>query len=220
MQPEDRPLQRLINKGPQALSNPELLAVILGKDFDWNGHHDTVINVANRVFSKYNIKQLSQASIGELEKIFGIGTIRAAHIQIIFELARRLNSFTEEFRPKIEYAEDVFKILGPEMQNLKQESAKIILLDSSNRLIKIETISLGTLDANIIHPRELFKSAIDNNASSIILVHNHPSGDPEPSEEDIDVTKKIIKAGKLMEIKVFDHIIIGNNRFSSIKSYF
>jgi DNA repair protein RadC len=215
MQPEDRPLQRLINKGPQALSNPELLAIILGKDFNWNGYHDTAINIANRVFSRYNIKQLSQASVGELKKIFGIGIIRAAHIQSIFELGRRLASYTEEFKPKIETANDVFKILGPEMQSLEQESTKIILLDSTNRLIKVESISLGTLNANIIHPRELFKPVIDNNVSSIIVVHNHPSGDPMPSIEDVVITKKIIKAGQTLGIEIKDHVIIGCNKYFS-----
>ena len=219
MQPEDRPLERLVNKGPQALSNPELLAVLLGKDFNWKGHQDTAINVAHRVFRKYNIKKLSQASTGELEKIFGIGKIRAVHIQAIFELGRRLASHTEEYHPVIETPEDVYKILGPEMQSLEQENARVVLLDSKNRLIKVENISLGSLNANIVHPRELFRSAIDNNAASLVVVHNHPSGDPEPSEDDIKVTKKLIDAGKLLGIKVLDHMVIGNNNFVSIKSF-
>lgn len=219
MQPEDRPLERLINKGPQALSNPELLAVLLGKDFNWKGHQDTAVNVAHRVFRKYDIKKLSQASTGELEKIFGIGKIRAVHIQAIFELGRRLASHTEEYHPVIETPEDIYKILGPEMQSLEQESVKIVLLDSRNRVIKCEDVFKGSLNMNIVHPRELFKSAIDNNASSIVVVHNHPSGDPEPSEDDIRVTKKLIDAGKLLGIKVVDHMVIGNNKFVSIKSF-
>lgn len=218
LQPEDRPLQRLINKGPQALSNPELLAVLLGKDFKWKGYQDTAINVAHRVFKKYNIKQLSQASIGELEKIFGIGKIRAAHIQAIFELARRLASYTNGERPEINEPKDVFRILGPEMQSLKQECVKVVLLDSRNRVIKCEEVTKGSLDANVVHPREVFRSAIENNAYSIILVHNHPSGDPEPSNEDIKITKEIVKAGKILGIEVKDHIIIGDNRFASLKN--
>jgi len=217
MQPEDRPLERLINKGPQALSNPELLAVLLGKDFNWKGHQDTAINIAHRVFRKYDIKNLSQASIGELEKIFGIGKIRAVHIQAIFELGRRLASHTEEYHPVIETPEDVCKILGPEMKALEQEVIKVLLLDTRNRIIKIEEVTKGGLDMNVVHPRELFRSAIDYNASSVIIVHNHPSGDKTPSDADIMLTKKIVEAGEIVGIEVQDHIIIGNNDFTSFR---
>jgi DNA repair protein RadC len=153
-----------------------------------------------------------------LDKIFGIGKVRAAQIQAVFELARRLASFREELRPVIEGPEDVYRIVGPEMQALKQECVKVLLLDARNRLIKVETVSLGSLNANAIHPREVFRPAIENNAASIILVHNHPSGDAEPSEEDLKVTKEMMKVGKWLGIDLEDHIVIGNGKFRSLKN--
>ncbi len=217
MQPGDKPLDRLVNKGVGSLSNPELLAILLWTDFDWKGHKDTSINVAHRVFRKYNIKKLSQASVGELEKIFGIGKVRAGQIQAVFELGRRLASHTDGERAVIETPEDVFRILGPEMQGLEQECFKVVLLDNRNRMIKHETVTLGILNSSLVHSRELFRSAIDNNAASIILVHNHPSGDANPSDGDIELTRRIFEVGNIIGIEVKDHIIIGNNSFISFK---
>jgi len=214
MKLEDRPLQRLIRKGPQALSNVELLAIIL-----WRLNNSSVFEKVSEIFKKYNLKTLSEASVAELKKIIG-DEVKACQIVACFELARRLASFKEELRPIIEGPEDVYKIVGPEMQALKQECVKVLLLDSRNRLIKVETVSLGTLNENVIHPREVFKPAIENSAASIILVHNHPSGDAEPSEEDIFLTRDIIKAGKILDIKLKDHLIIGNTGFMSIKDNF
>jgi DNA repair protein RadC len=211
MRPEDRPLQRLIKKGPQALSDTELLAIII-----WKINNDFVLNKVCEIFKKYNLKTLSQVSVGELKKLLG-DEVKACQIIACFELARRLASYTEEERPMIEGPEDVFRILGPEMQSLKQECVKIVLLDNRNRMIKSETITIGTLDANIIHPREVFKPAIDNNAASIFLVHNHPSGDAEPSDDDLSITKSIVKSGNILGIEVRDHIIIGNGSFTSLK---
>ena len=213
MKLEDRPLQRLIRKGPQALSNVELLAIIL-----WRIKNSSVFEKVSEIFKKYNLKTLSEASVAELKKIIG-DEVKACQIVACFELARRLASFKEELRPVIEGPEDVYKIVGPEMQALKQECVKVLLLDSRNRLIKVETISLGTLNENVIHPREVFKPAIENSAASIILVHNHPSGDAEPSKEDLKITKEIVKAGKLLGISLEDHVVIGNGKFTSLKKF-
>ena len=201
---EDRPLQRLIKKGPQALSNVELLAIIL-----WKIKNCSVLSKVSEIFKKYNLRTLSEASASELKKIIG-DEVKACQIVACFELARRLASYTEEEKPLIESPADVFRILGPEMQSSKQEVVKVVLLDSRNRMIKVEEISKGSLDTNVIHPRDVFRKAIENNAASIILVHNHPSGDPEPSNEDIEVTKKLIKVSKLIGINILGHVIIGN----------
>jgi len=211
MKLEDRPLQRLIRKGPQALSNVELLAIIL-----WKLNNSSVFEKVSEIFKKYNLKTLSEASVAELKKIVK-DEVKACQIVACFELARRLASFKEELRPVIEGPEDVYKIVGPEMQALKQECVKVLLLDSRNRLIKVETVSLGTLNENVIHPREVFRPAIENNAASIILVHNHPSGDAEPSEEDLRITKNLIKIGALLNINFTDHIIIGSGNYKSLK---
>lgn len=216
---QDRPLTRLLQKGVSSLSNAELLAIIFGKDVNWKGRKITALELAQKVLRKYDLKRLAKASIGELEKFFGIGKVRAAQIQAIFELARRVNSYVEDVRPIIEKPEDVFKIVGSEMQDLEQEVLKVLLLDSRNRLIKVEDVFKGSLNESVFSAREIFKLAFDYNAASIILVHNHPSGDPQPSEYDILATKEAIKLGKLLGIEVIDHIIIGNRNMKSMREY-
>jgi DNA repair protein RadC len=217
---QDRPLTRLLQKGVSSLSNAELLAIIFGKDVNWKGRKITALELAQKVFRKYDLKRLAKASIGELEKFFGIGKVRAAQIQAIFELARRVNSYVEDVRPIIEKPEDVFRIVGSEMQDLEQEVLKVLLLDSRNRLIKVEDVFKGSLNENVFSAREIFKLAFDYNAASIILVHNHPSGDAEPSDTDIQMTKRIMRLGEFLGVNVLDHLIIGNNSFKSVKESF
>jgi len=217
---QDRPLTRLLQKGVSSLSNAELLAIIFGKDVNWKGRKITALELAQKVLRKYDLKRLAKASIGELEKFFGIGKVRAAQIQAIFELARRVNSYVEDVRPIIEKPEDVFKIVGSEMQDLEQEVLKVLLLDSRNRLIKVEDVFKGSLNENVFSAREIFKLAFDYNAASIILVHNHPSGDAEPSDADIQMTKRIMRLGEFLGINVLDHLIIGNDSFKSVKESF
>jgi DNA repair protein RadC len=217
---QDRPLTRLLQKGVSSLSNAELLAVIFGKDVNWKGRKITALELAQKVLRKYDLKRLAKASIGELEKFFGIGKVRAAQIQAIFELARRVNSYVEDVRPIIEKPEDVFKIVGSEMQDLEQEVLKVLLLDSRNRLIKVEDVFKGSLNESVFSAREIFKLAFDYNAASIILVHNHPSGDAEPSDSDIQMTKRIMRLGEFLGVNVLDHLIIGNNSFKSVKESF
>jgi DNA repair protein RadC len=217
---QDKPLTRLLQKGVSSLSNAELLAIIFGKDVNWKGRKITALELAQKVLRKYDLKRLAKASIGELEKFFGIGKVRAAQIQAIFELARRVNSYVEDVRPVIEKPEDVFKIVGSEMQDLEQEVLKVLLLDARNRLIKVEDVFKGSLNESVFSPREIFKLAFDYNAASIILVHNHPSGDATPSNDDIFSTKDLIKAGNLIGIRISDHIIIGSKSFVSMKEKF
>ena len=216
----DRPLTRLLQKGVNSLSDAELLAIIFGKDVNWKGRKITALELAQKILRKYDLKILARASIGELEKFFGIGKVRAAQIQAIFELARRVNSYVEDVRPIIQKPEDVFKIVGSEMKDLEQEVLKVLLLDSRNRLIKVEDVFKGSLNENVFSPREIFRLAFDYNAASIILVHNHPSGDVEPSNEDIFSTRELIKAGNLMGVKLVDHIVVGGNSFISMKEKF
>jgi len=217
---QDRPLTRLLQKGVSSLSNAELLAIIFGKDVNWKGRKITALELAQKVLRKYDLKRLAKASIGELEKFFGIGKVRAAQIQAIFELARRVNSYVEDVSPIIEKPEDVFKIVGSEMQDLEQEVLKVLLLDSRNRLIKVEDVFKGSLNESVFSAREIFKLAFDYNAASIILVHNHPSGDAEPSDADIQMTKRIMRLGELLGVNVLDHLIIGSNSFKSVKESF
>lgn len=215
MKIENRPLTRLIQKGVSALSNPELLTILLGKDVD-KGKYKTTFELAHEIFQKYDIKNLSKASLGELDQISGVGKVRAAQIQAVFELARRVATYSEDIKPTIETPKDVYDLLGEGMKNLNQEMVKVILLDAQNRVIRVKDVFRGTLDSSITHPREILKQAIQNSASSIIIVHNHPSGDPTPSPNDIAVTQKIMKSGEMLGIEVRDHIIIGHDNHVSL----
>lgn len=201
-----------MNTGPGALSDAELLAIIMGG----GTYKENVLNMAKRLLKKYNLKALSQTRVSELKKIFGIGEAKACQIIAAFELGKRLAAYTDGPFPTIENAEDVARLCSPKMRDLKKEHLQALCLNSRKRLIKNETISIGSLDTNVIHPREVFKSAVIEGAAAIILVHNHPSGDPTPSEEDIGITKQIAEAGKVMGIELLDHVIISSGGFVSL----
>lgn len=212
--PEDeRPRERLLKYGPEALSNAELLAIILRT----GTQKENVINLCSRIFSEYSIKQLSQANVSKLTEIHGIGAAKAAQIAAVFELARKLESFTDEPKRKIRSPADVYSILYPKMREQKRERLVALLLDTKNQVLREEVISIGSLNANIVHPREVFKAALMESCASVILSHNHPSGDPTPSREDIAVTEKLVEGGKLLGIDVLDHVVIGEGRYVSLK---
>ncbi len=213
MQKDERPRERLIKRGASALSDSELLAVILRT----GSRKENAINLSQRILSQYNIKQLSQANVTQLMGIYGIKEGKAAQITACFEIARRLESFNEEVKPKINTPEDVYRLIYPRMREQKKECFIELCLDTKNQIIKEDTISVGSLNANIVHPREVFKTALAESAAHIIVVHNHPSGDPAPSKEDIEITRKLVETGKIMGIDVLDHVIIGDKRHFSMK---
>lgn len=153
----------------------------------------------------------------QLMKIHGIKVGKAAQIAACFEIARRLESFKDEPKPKINSPDDVYRRIYPSMREQKRENFIELCLDTKNQIIKEETISIGSLNANVVHPREVFKTALAESAAHIIVVHNHPSGDPSPSREDIEITKKLVEAGKIIGIEVLDHVIIGEGRHFSMK---
>lgn len=210
---EERPREKLIKHGSKSLTNSELLAIILRT----GNKKENVISLSNELFSKYTIKSLSRINTSKLMKELGIGIAKACQIVSCFELGRRLSSFREEKNSSIKNAKDIVKIFLHEMKDLKQEHFKTVYLDSRNKLIKEKTIFIGSLEESIVHSREIFKQALEENSSSIILVHNHPSGDPNPSMADIEATQEIIKAGDLLGIKILDHIIIGEKKYFSFK---
>ncbi len=207
--PENRPRERLKREGIETLSDAELLAIILQK----GNREENVIDMSNRLITTYSINKLSECSLQELQEIKGIGEAKAMQIQAIFELQKRTQ--TDRTKTKIKSAKDVYEYCKPKIGDKLKEYFIILLLDTKNKIIKDETISIGTLNSSIIHPREVFKSAIKESANSIIIVHNHPSGDPEPSQEDIKITNILFKAGELLSIKVLDHVIIGKNEWYS-----
>ena len=213
MQKEERPRERLIKNGALALSDSELLAIILRT----GSKKENVINLSKRILGKYNIKQLSQINITQLMKVHGIKESKAAQILACFEIARRLESFNRVEKPKISSPEDVYRRLFPRMREQKKEMFIELCLDTKNQILKEEVISVGSLNANVVHPREVFKLALTESAAHIIVAHNHPSGDPTPSREDIEITKKLAETGNIMGITVLDHVIIGDGRHFSMK---
>ena len=209
----DRPWTRLKNKGVSNLSNAELLAVVLGR----GNFQENAVDLSHRVLSKYHFHKLVDLSLPELENEFK-NDIQAMKIQAMFEIFRRTNRLNKVgHKQKIKTAEDVFNYYVDELQDKKKEHFYALLLDTKNQIISEELISVGTLNSSLIHPREVFNPAIKASSNSIILIHNHPSGDCEPSKEDEVVTKMLYNAGDLLGIKVLDHVIIGRDSFTSLK---
>jgi len=209
---ENRPRERMEKQGVKVLSDSELLAVILQK----GTKEENVIDMSNRLISKYGISKLSSCSLKELQEIKGIGKAKASQIIALFEFNKR-HSLSKQNGKAIKSAKDVFDYCHPKLDGADKEHFMILHLDSKNKVIKDEIISIGTLNSSIIHPREVFKSAIKESANSVILVHNHPSGDPKPSKADEEITELLFKSGDLLSIKVLDHVIIGNETYHSFK---
>jgi DNA repair protein RadC len=210
---EERPRERLVRSGPESLSNAELLAIILRT----GSREENVVSMSSRILSEYSIKQLSLANVKRLTQIHGIGEAKATQIAAVFELARRLETFIEEPKRKVCSPKDVYTLMYPKMREQKKERFITLYLDTKNQILKEETVSIGSLNASIVHPREVFKSALLESSASVIMIHNHPSGDPSPSREDILVTEKLVEGGKLLGIDVLDHIIIGDGKYVSLK---
>jgi DNA repair protein RadC len=207
---DNRPRERFLKQGPEALSDAELFAILLRT----GSKGENVIDMSNRLIAEYGLDKLFDCSLKELQEIKGIGPSKAMQILTIAEIQKRINQSKNPVK-KISCAEDVFNYFYERLKDEKQENFYILILNNQNNIIKEQLISKGVLDAAILHPREVFKPAIKNSASKIILVHNHPSGNPEPSPEDLDITKQLIDAGKLIDIKILDHVIIGEGKWWS-----
>lgn len=217
--PEDaRPRERLERSGPGALSNQELLAITLGTGVTAGGTTYTAIDLATQVIKKFDsLKGVAQADFIQLKQVPGIGSAKACQIMAAFELGKRVALFTGDSRPIIRHPADVFDYFRDQMSLLTKEVFRVVVLDTKNRLVKEQIISEGTLNASIVHPRDVFRLAVVHSAASLILLHNHPSGDPTPSQEDIDITRRLCEVGKIMGINILDHIIIGGGTFFSLK---
>jgi DNA repair protein RadC len=214
MAEHDRPRERLIRVGAEALSTAELLAIILRT----GGHGESVLRLAERLLIQFgNLPGLSRATITELTDAKGLGSAKAAEIKAALEIGRRLVASSPEDRPRVVSPDDAFNLLKSEMMFLDQEHLRLILLDTRNKVLRTPTIYVGSLNTSVVRVGELFRAAIRENAAAFIVAHNHPSGDPAPSPEDINVTRQIVEAGRLLDIDVLDHIIIGSGRFVSLK---
>ena len=211
----ERPRERLQKLGIEALSAQEILALILGRGISG----ESVMVTAQRLLSQFgNLKGIAGASVEELSQVKGIGIAKASQIKAAFELANRLEDYSEAGdKPLVKTPEDVASLVRARLKGKKKEHFLALLLDTRNQLIKVSQISIGSLDTSIVHPREVFKEAISASAASVIFVHNHPSGDPESSEDDIKLTKRLVQAGEIVGIDVLDHIIIGDKNYRSLK---
>jgi DNA repair protein RadC len=210
---DDRPREKLLMRGAQSLTDAELVAIILrtGKK------GASVLEIARDLIkSEGNLAGLASKSVDSLQKVDGIGSDKAATLAAVFEISRRIQSQSKLYsNRKITSPKDVADIFIPLLRDEQKEKFIVVCLNSANKIIKHETISIGNLNSSIVHPREIFKVAIDCLSASVILIHNHPSGNLEPSNEDISITKKIIEAGKLMDIPVFDHLIVAGDGYTS-----
>ncbi len=208
----ERPRERLLQGGPQHLTEAELLGILIGK----GTQNKTAIDLARELLDRYeSLDKLFSRSPSELTTIKGIGSAKAAMLSAAFELVRRVQSRKVTERPLFKRSADVAAHYLPLMRDLRKEVFKVVLLNRANRFIKEVSISEGTLDASIVHPRDVFREALLEPAAGIILIHNHPSGNPSPSDEDLRVTRQLVEAGRLLGIKVYDHMILAGETYVS-----
>ena len=207
----ERPREKLTRHGPAALSEAELLAILLRS----GSKGVTAVDLAKKLLSDHrSLRDLSRMSVVDFSQL-GIGRVRAASLVAAFELLRRLPASDGTDRPILQAPEDVARIFSPKLRDLQHEEFWALLLTTSNHLMRDLRITSGTLNSSLVHPRECFAEALKEKAASVIFVHNHPSGNPEPSQEDLAITKQLTEAGKILGIPVYDHVIIGGTQFSS-----
>ena len=207
----------MIQSGPDALTDAELLAIVLTTGLWKKNYYEDVLELSNRILKEYGLKAvINEKNVEKLIKELEITKVKACQIVACFELGRRFFRKDEE-EIYIRDSKDAYNYLKDKIANLKKEQFRGLYLNSRNKLIHDEVISLGTLTTNLVHPREVFQPAVQYSAVAIILAHNHPSGDPEPSEDDIKITQQIIEASKIINIEILDHIIIGKNKYLSLK---
>ncbi|WP_425806667.1 RadC family protein [Desulfitobacterium sp. Sab5] len=208
------PRERLYQLGSEMLSNKEVLAILLRTGL----RGENVLDFAERLLSEAGgLAGLARMSVHELTQLHGLGKAKAAELKAALELGRRSVSADPMTRPVINSPQDIAHLVMEEMRYLDREHFRIVSLSTKNHVLGISSISVGSLNSSLVHPRECFKEAIRRNSNAIILLHNHPSGDPTPSREDLDVTRRLADGGQILGIEVLDHVIIGDNRYISLK---
>jgi len=209
-----RPRERMLYAGSAALSNTELLAIILRV----GGRGESAIRQAERLLSQFGgLGGLVQANFEELCAVYNVGEAKATQIKAALELGRRLLVSLPQDRPQVRSPADIANLLMLEMGLLEQEQMRVVLLDTKNNVLRIANVYTGSLNTAVVRVGEVFREAIRTNSASIIVVHNHPSGDPTPSPEDVRVTEMLVDAGRLLDIAVLDHVVFGRNRWVSLK---
>ncbi|GKV68782.1 UPF0758 protein YsxA [Sporosarcina sp. NCCP-2716] len=210
----DRPRERMTRQGAASLSNQELVAILLRT----GSRTESVLVLANKLLSEFDkIQDLRDVSIEELTAVKGIGDAKAVQIMAAAELGKRIYSVAQDGRYVIKSPEDAAAYLMTDLSKLNQEHFVVLFLNVKNEVLHKQTIFIGSLNSSIVHPREIFREAVKRSAASLVVAHNHPSGNATPSPEDIEVTKRLTEAGELMGIDLLDHIIIGDQRYISLK---
>lgn len=213
---QEMPRERLVQEGAAYLSNQELLAILLRTGTT----NESVLQLANRLLVEFDgIMMLKEASLEELQTIKGIGQVKAVELRAALELGKRIHTTQQGERYSIKTPEDASDYVMEEMRFLTQEHFVAIYLNTKNQVLHKKTLFIGSLNASIVHPREVFKEALRRSAASIVCLHNHPSGDPSPSQEDREVTKRLVDCGKVLGVEVLDHIIIGDHRYTSLREH-
>jgi DNA repair protein RadC len=211
---EDRPREKLLAKGPQSLSDTELLAIILRNGNASTG--ESAIDHARLLLGQFGgLKGMEDAASSDLGKVKGIGPAKIAQIKASLELARRVGSHKWEPGQSLRSSEDVFRHFRDDLEKEKRELFYVVLLNNKNKKIRDVKISEGSLTASLVHPREVYNPVIRESAAAVIFVHNHPSGDPAPSPEDIEITRRLKEVGDLMGVRVLDHVVVGRDRYFS-----
>lgn len=216
---QERPRERLANLGAENLSLHELLAIILGR----GSRGESVMTTVQNIIVKFgSLDGLHEASLEDLQQVRGLGPAKACQLKACLELSKRFNKPIQIDKSKkknrrLASAKIVYEELRKKIGNLKKENFVVVSLDTRNRIIAVDTVFVGTLNSSLIHPREIFETAIRRHAAGIVVAHNHPSGDPEPSDEDIKVTRHLTEAGRMMGIELLDHLVIGRDKFFTFR---
>ncbi len=213
MPEEERPRERLANAGPEALRDAELLAIL----FRTGTRSMGAVALGEKILRHFGgLRTVARASLEELQQVDGIGTVKAIEIKAALELGKRLAAFTDRDRSKITGASDIADLLMVRFKEYEHEVFKCVILNTKNEVMKTVDVSHGGLDGTLAIPRDVFKQAVRDGAGAVILCHNHPSGDPEPSPEDITLTTRLCESGELLGIRVLDHVIFGDGRWVSL----
>lgn len=211
---DERPRERLIRLGARVMSNADLLAIMMRTGVGG----ENVLRLAERLLARFKgLPGIARASLAELQTVHGVGPAKAVEIKAALELGRRLMAAAPEERPRITSPADAANLLMSEMMLLEQEELRVVLLDTRNHVLRVETVYKGSLNTSVVRIGEVFRHAVKDNAAAVIVTHNHPSGDPSPSPEDVHVTRQIRQAGALLDIELLDHLIIGRQRYVSLK---
>lgn len=211
---DDRPREKLRLRGPQSLTDAELVAIVLNTGV----RGESVVEVAKRLLDEYGgLHGLVRADLSDLQRSHGLGEAKASKLKATLVLAQRISATNPNDRPQIQTPEDVFALLGSEMASLDHEQLRVVLLDTKNRVLRIATVYQGSVNSAQVRIAEVFKDALRQNAPGIVVVHNHPSGDPTPSAADVSLTAEICRAGQILGVDVVDHLILGVGQFRSLR---